>query len=58
MFLSAWLDRDSVAFAAMLAVLMLRPQGIFATAGGIKKGWRIGSLFKPASLKPSKRTAP
>ncbi len=57
-FLSAWLDRDSVAFAAMLAVLMLRPQGIFATAGGIKKGWRIGSLFKPASLKPSKRTAP
>lgn len=46
-FLSTWLDRDSVAFAAMLAVLMLRPQGIFATAGPGRR-WRLGSLFKLA----------
>lgn len=46
-FLSTWLDRDSVAFAAMLTVLMLRPQGIFAAAGGTRRR-RIGSLFRTA----------
>lgn len=35
-FLSSWLDRDSIAFAAMLAVLMVRPEGFFATAASQK----------------------
>jgi branched-chain amino acid transport system permease protein len=46
-FLSAWLDRDSVAFAVMLVVLMLRPQGIFAAGGRGRRG-RIARFFKTA----------
>ena len=46
-FLSTWLDRDSVAFAVMLAVLMLRPQGLFA-AGSRRRRGRIAAFFKTA----------
>ena len=46
-FLSTWLDRDSIAFAVMLAVLMLRPQGLFAQ-GPRGKRRRLAGFFKTA----------
>lgn len=45
-FLSAWLDRDSIAFATMLIVLLLRPQGLIAAGWRMPRCWRRSSTVR------------
>ncbi|VVE30952.1 branched-chain amino acid ABC transporter permease [Pandoraea anhela] len=50
-YLSAWIDRDSLAFAAMLCVLLVRPEGLFARASG------QGAVFTLMQLKGAAKWA-
>ncbi|MDQ6621836.1 MAG: branched-chain amino acid ABC transporter permease [Pseudomonadota bacterium] len=47
-FLSGWIDRDSIAFATMLLVLLIRPQGLVAV--GMRSSRSRGALSTPAKI--------
>ena len=47
-FVSRWIDRDSIAFATMLLVLLIRPQGLVAV--GARFSWSRSARIGPGRI--------